>query len=238
MPITAVSMFLLHAALAGGAPPCEGVAFYDSLNAWTEATSGAALVVDFDEPSWPVNQPLSGTWTVNGVSFVGLAGSPFPNIYVASFGSPFGTGHWLVANGDENIDIVLPGPQHAVALDAASNGFGPATIRVYGTSSELLATLAVPASTSRFVGVTSGQAIGHLNFASTAGAVVDTGIDNLRLAAYAVAIAGDLDGDGHVGPKDLALLLGDWGGNGIADVDCDGIVGPADLAILLGNWTT
>jgi hypothetical protein len=51
---------------------------------------------------------------------------------------------------------------------------------------------------------------------------------------------GDLDGDGAVGPRDLALLLGAWAstpapGDG-ADLDGDGAVGPGDLATLLGTW--
>jgi hypothetical protein len=51
-------------------------------------------------------------------------------------------------------------------------------------------------------------------------------------------IPGDLDGDGLVGPADLAILLGDWGSTGsAADLDGDGSVGTADLAILLGNWS-
>lgn len=48
----------------------------------------------------------------------------------------------------------------------------------------------------------------------------------------------DLDGDGSVGPADLALLLGQWGGAGSADFDGDGQVGPADLAVMLGAWGT
>jgi hypothetical protein len=52
------------------------------------------------------------------------------------------------------------------------------------------------------------------------------------------APTGDLNGDGTVGPADLAILLGSWGPcDGCpADLDGDGIVDAADLAILLGNW--
>lgn len=46
----------------------------------------------------------------------------------------------------------------------------------------------------------------------------------------------DLDGDGSVGPGDLATLLGAWGSGGPADLDADGSVGPGDLATLLGSW--
>lgn len=53
----------------------------------------------------------------------------------------------------------------------------------------------------------------------------------------APACPADLDGDDAVGPADLAILLGAWGGKGgDADLDGDGAVGPADLALLLGAW--
>jgi len=47
---------------------------------------------------------------------------------------------------------------------------------------------------------------------------------------------GDLDGDGRVGPSDLAILLAAWGSSGPADLDGDGTVGAADLAALLAVW--
>jgi hypothetical protein len=46
----------------------------------------------------------------------------------------------------------------------------------------------------------------------------------------------DLDGDGSVGPADLAILLGQWGGTGSGDLSGNGTVGPEDLALLLGAW--
>ncbi len=49
----------------------------------------------------------------------------------------------------------------------------------------------------------------------------------------------DLDGDGSVGPADLAILLGTWGPVPTPDppdFDGDGDVDAFDLAILLGNW--
>ena len=46
----------------------------------------------------------------------------------------------------------------------------------------------------------------------------------------------DLDGDGVVGPQDLATLLGNWGNPGAGDIDGDGQVGAPDLAALLGAW--
>lgn len=57
---------------------------------------------------------------------------------------------------------------------------------------------------------------------------------------------GDIDGNGVVGPQDVALLLNAWGAVPPdvafdprlpdADLDGDGAVGPTDIAILLGSW--
>ena len=52
---------------------------------------------------------------------------------------------------------------------------------------------------------------------------------------------GDLDGDCHVGVKDLLILLGSWGPcdnceNCPADLNRDCVVGVVDLLMLLGNW--
>ncbi len=47
----------------------------------------------------------------------------------------------------------------------------------------------------------------------------------------------NLDGLNGVNAADLAILLGSWGGPGIADLNCDGTVDAADLAILLGSWS-
>lgn len=52
------------------------------------------------------------------------------------------------------------------------------------------------------------------------------------------AITADLDGDGTVGPGDLAVLLGAWGVSAAADLDGDGTTGPLDLALLLAAWGT
>jgi len=47
---------------------------------------------------------------------------------------------------------------------------------------------------------------------------------------------GDLNGDSKIDAADLAILLGQWQGSGIADLDESGGVDAADLGILLGAW--
>lgn len=67
-----------------------------------------------------------------------------------------------------------------------------------------------------------------------------TEVDALTIVAPRPA--GDLDGDGTVGPSDLTVLLGNWGATGkpgtvLGDLDGDGSVGAADLTLLLGSWS-
>lgn len=49
---------------------------------------------------------------------------------------------------------------------------------------------------------------------------------------------GDVDGDGSVGPVDLAIVLNQWGDSGVpADIDGSGVVDAGDLSVVLANWT-
>ena len=75
------------------------------------------------------------------------------------------------------------------------------------------------------------------------GSIVEAAVDDLAVSTVVCdePVLGDLDGDGHVGVKDLLILLGSWGPcgdcNGCpADLDGDCSVGVKDLLTLLGNW--
>lgn len=218
------------------APACGYVTWFDSLAAWQAATDDDTVAVTFDEPVWPINQPLAGTWTVGGVAFTGLAGAPFPNIWVTTAASPFGSGRWLVANEDEKIDIVPLASTTAIAFEATANQFGPATITVLDLDGYQIGQLQIPTGTHRFVGVTSNVPIGTVNFSSVLGAVTDTGLDTVRLATRAAPV-GDLNGDGFVDGADLGLLIANWGGSGAGDLNCDGVVDGADLGLLIAAWS-
>lgn len=51
-------------------------------------------------------------------------------------------------------------------------------------------------------------------------------------------IPSDLDGDGSVGPSDLAICIGAWGtADAAADLNDDGTVDLNDVSILLGAWS-
>ncbi len=79
----------------------------------------------------------------------------------------------------------------------------------------------------------------HLLFSGSTNSIsADADISfNLFADALPVYTPGDLNGDGVVGPADLAILLGAWGTPGPGDLNGDGVVGPQDLALLLGNWS-
>lgn len=72
---------------------------------------------------------------------------------------------------------------------------------------------------------------GYPNFHETG-----SGTGNLLVMSTGTVCCPDLDGDAMVGPTDLAILLGAWGGSGPADFDGSGMVDGVDLAILLGGW--
>lgn len=57
-----------------------------------------------------------------------------------------------------------------------------------------------------------------------------------RASFIAVAVAGDINGDGYVNGVDLSILLSGWGGSGPADLNHNGIVDGADLTTLFSNW--
>lgn len=224
-------------ALANGAPPVYPVAFLSSYEEWAAVTSGDVLKVTFEEPFWPVDQILTGAWTLNGFTFQGFAGTPGPNIYVANFDPPFGSPQWLTANGDEDINVTPTVPLTALAFDAQSDNLGAAFVKVFDTGNNLIGSLTLPARTVRFVGIISGTPIGHVNFSSTLGALQDTGIDNVRIAFFSPTGSPDLNGDGHVDGADLGLVIANWATPGLGDLNFDGTVDGADLGLIIGGWT-
>jgi hypothetical protein len=69
-----------------------------------------------------------------------------------------------------------------------------------------------------------------------------SGAVNATIVEGTPVIPADLDGDGSVGPADLAELLAQWGAcddckSCPADLSGDCSVGPEDLGELLANWT-
>lgn len=56
---------------------------------------------------------------------------------------------------------------------------------------------------------------------------------------FSVKCPGDINGDGIIGPSDLAVVLNEYGNDCTgcdADIDSSGSVGPGDLAIVLNKY--
>lgn len=222
--------------------PAEAVVtFFDSLAAWNAATAGQEVRVTFEEAVWPVNQILTGAWTVNGVMFQGFAGTPQPNIYVANFGSPFGTGNWLTANGDENIDITFGPPRTGLAFDAASNQFGSAFIRLFDETGGEIGALTIPTNVVRYVGITSDIPIRRVNFSSVLGAIANTGFDTVRSGSMLAPCLCDADGDRDIDFADITSVLASFNAvyaapGGPGDADKNGTVEFADITCVLASF--
>ena len=145
------------------------------------------LVEDFESVS-PKDTKLS-SFTSNGVTYTGLAGTPFPNVWVASPGyTNFGviptTSSILTANGDEDftIEMTISTPATAVGFDTYLNQYGPATIQVVDTGgSSDTYILSHDYTTIGFFGVTSNTPIDVIRWTTVGGGVVNTGIDNVQI---------------------------------------------------------
>ena len=69
-----------------------------------------------------------------------------------------------------------------------------------------------------------------------AGSLIEAAVDEVRMKTVACGNPVDLNGDGSIDAADLAILLSNWGVNGVGDINGDGSVEATDLAILLGQW--
>ncbi len=187
-----VACALLALAVLSAGVHAQQVTFTPSRAAWTAAASNTALVATFSESLWPVNALLSGSWTLNGVSYSGHAGTPGPNIYVIN-PSPL-SGNALTANGDEDIDLVLSPLRTAIAFDIAVNPFGPVSLRVFDATGVLIGETTVPANTIGFIGCLSRVPIGRVNFRSVLGAQVNSLMDNVQLGDAPCSADFNLDG--------------------------------------------
>ncbi len=191
------SLVLASAPLAFGAPP-----FYTDSSGF-DAITQVVVPEDF-ESVVPKNTALP-SFTSNGITYVGLAGSPFANVWVASpgytnFGVKPTTSSVLTANGNEDFSVViqLRFPATAGAFDTYLNQYGPATITVTtagGQTGQFV--LSHDPTQIGFFGVTSSDPIASIRWTTVKGGIVNTGIDNVQV--------------GYVVPAPGALLLGAFG---------------------------
>lgn len=189
-----VLLVLASAPMAFGAPT-----FYTDSTVFNAVTQ---IVVTEDFESVVPKDKALPSFTSNGITYVGLGGSPFANVWVASTGyTNFGvkptTSSVLTANGDEDFSVIikLSFPATAVAFDTYLNGFGPATITVTtagGQTGQFV--LSHDPTQIGFFGVTSSDPITKIQWTTIRGKDINTGIDNVQV--------------GYVVPAPGALLLG------------------------------
>lgn len=167
------------------------VTFYTSEVAFKAAVS-TSLLEDFE--SFAPKDTALPSFTSNGVTYTGFAGSPFPNVWVLSPGyTVVGPGvgitttSILVANGDEDFTADFSIPYTAIGFDTYFNGLGPTTVKVFGATG-LLDLIAFPGNLDdkEYLGIVSTDPITSFRWTSTDGSRLDTGVDNISVSSAPV----------------------------------------------------
>jgi hypothetical protein len=179
--------------------------FVNNQAAYNAAAPTAVLTEDFEATGQPADTVITASFSHNGVTYLGLAGSPGPNLVIASAGyTNFGAGvgtttsKILTANGDESFVVTFASAVSAFGFDAYFNGLGPTTLNVFNGVSLLdSATTTGTFDFKGHVGVAGVGPITSFTWVTTQGGVLNTGIDNLTTAAvvpepetYALMLAG------------------------------------------------
>lgn len=184
-------------------PIAFGSPSYYTNSASFNAVSQIVVTEDF-ESVFPRNE-AQASFTSQGITYAGVGGT---NVWVAglpiiytNFGVIPLTSTVLTATGPENFTVsVIPlSPVTAIGFDTYLNRYGPATIKVFGAGDAELGTfiLSQVPTIVGFFGVTSSDPITKIQWTTTGGETINTGIDNVLV--------------GTVVPAPGALLLGSMG---------------------------
>jgi hypothetical protein len=175
--------------------PAATMVLYTNESAFTAASS-AVLLDDFE--AFATKDTALASIISQGVTYTAYAGFPTPNVWVASPGySNFGpavpqptTTSILTANGDEDfIGGSFATAAYALGFDVYLNGLGAASVEFFsGVTSLGTINFAPAANGVEFAGITSTTAITSFHFVSTLGGQINTGIDNVRVAASATSV--------------------------------------------------
>jgi len=164
------------------------VTFYTDFGSFDGASS-ATLVEDFE--AYPAKDVPLGSIYSNGITYTPVGSAT--NVWVSSPGyTNYGvpgptTTSILTATGDENFMITPDNALSAIGFDTYPNAYVPALVSVFG-SSGLLDTFdltVLPNNQVGFLGITSTMAITSVEWFTTAGGVLNTGIDNIYTQTYA-----------------------------------------------------
>ncbi len=175
------------ALLVAATAPARAQSF-NSKSLFLAAAGSPFYTEDFETVPIPKDAPHLA-FTKNGITYTPLAGSPI-NLWVSSPGYPnYGAGlnpttsSILTANGDEWFRLTFASPVYGFGLDAYYNGLGPATTSFFSGSTLLGSVSYNGAAMMGFAGFLSSSAtpITSVEFVSTLGGVLNTGIDNVMI---------------------------------------------------------
>lgn len=194
---TLLTLILVLTPVAFGSPT------YYTNSAVFNTFSQITVTEDFESIS-PRNTALA-SFSSQGITYAGVGGT---NVWVAglpiiytNFGVIPLTSTVLTATGPENFTVsVIPlSPVTAIGFDTYLNSYGPATIKVFGAGDAELGTyiLSQDPTIVGFFGVTSSDPITKIQWTTTGGERINTGIDNVQVGTYV--------------PTPGALLLGSMG---------------------------
>ncbi|MCH8879288.1 MAG: hypothetical protein IID34_05330 [Planctomycetes bacterium] len=212
------------------------------------AQTGMMAITPNGDVDWVSIHPGGGMPTMPGIDATGV-------IYTGTYLGrklwaidPNGSTRWVLLSSGGLTDTVNVAPDGSIILVGGSDTFGqPGWAQAYDTADGTFLWQVDLLSEGGINQYVCSQQPTFTPDSRTAYATTCF-LGNVAGYVYALRIGdevepttGDLDGDGEVGPFDLALLLGSWGPCGDcedcpADLDGDCRVGAADLAILLGNW--
>jgi len=178
------------AALLAFAGPTHATVYVNSQAAYNAAAPTAVLIEDFEATGQASDTAIYASFSHNGVGYLGLAGSPAPNLFISSAGyTNYGAGvgpttsKILTANGDESFVVTFASAVSAFGFDAYFNGLGPTTLNAFNGATLLdSVTTANAFDFKGHLGVAGVGPITSFTWVTTAGGQLNTGIDNLTTA--------------------------------------------------------
>jgi hypothetical protein len=158
------------------------------------AAAGATVLIENFEDSNPLlrNQPLASYTGPGGeITFVGMDGTPFPNVYLANppfnnFGSGLNptTSIILTANGNEGFLATLATPTQALGFNVFLND-SPFTVTFLGSDgpqSLVYDSPPDPGNNLGFAGAVTTGTITGFRIQAVNGQNINTGVDNIVVA--------------------------------------------------------